>query len=321
MEDKIESLLDNIPQPSHFFCYLRGCWANGKEGAITDSSGHGVYRFFPIVKDANGNRIDAEIDFDDYVTNPVVATGIIGYWLHYRKNNNRLTSYTTWKKESERKNTLKIFSEEVTSSGWRRNLEKEFYTDFIIRNEEPLNEQTEALMEYITPADRKVVREVMSEYMLFLEEKRKAYMPTTEEKSDMGNNETNNAESVSSPQNKHSRRRGRPSKVFEDFMHKDAPSELMSVLEEMMNGADGKTALTIILSITGVYIDEPTVKSVCDRFNTVGQTAYGQAKARHEGRPYGKYQFDEKREPIGAEAQKRMLDRINQKIKEAQGAD
>lgn len=192
MEGKIDSLLDRIPQESYFYYYLRGCWANGKEGTITDSDGHGVYRFFPFIKDANGNRIDAKIDHNDYVTNPIVATGIIGYWLHYRKNNDRLASYTTWSKEEERKDTLKIFTEytedkleqykeleRYSPSSWRRDLEKEFYTDFIIRNEEPLNEKTEALMEYITPSDQQQVREVMAEYMLFLQKKRKDYQQTT----------------------------------------------------------------------------------------------------------------------------------------------
>lgn len=188
MEDKIDCLLDMIPQASHFYYYFRGCWANGKEGTIADSNGHGVYRFYPFVKDENGNRIDYEIDYDDYVANPIVATGIIGYWLHYRKNNDRLASYTTWTKEDERKNTLKIFSdytedklnqyierEQYSPSSWRRDLKNEFYMDFIIRNEEPLNEKTQALMEYITPSDQQQVKEVIAEYMLFLEEKRKEY--------------------------------------------------------------------------------------------------------------------------------------------------
>ena len=187
MENKGLTLLDNIPQTSHTYLYLER-WANGKEGSITDSNGHGVYRFFPMKRDANGNRIDEQTNFDDYETNPIVATGIIGYWLHYRRNKNRLASYTTWTKEDERKNTLKIFTdytedklkqyidrEQDAPNGWRRDLEREFYTEFIIRNEKPLNKQTEALMEYITPSDRQMVREVMAEYMLFLEEKRKLF--------------------------------------------------------------------------------------------------------------------------------------------------
>ena len=195
MEDKIDCLLDMIPQESHFYYYFRGCWANGKKGSISDSNGHGVYRFYPFIKDENGNQIDAEIDFDDYATNPVVAMGIIGYWLHYRKNNDRLASYTTWTKEDERKNTLKIFSdytedklnqyierEQYSPSSWRRDLKKEFYMDFIIRNEEPLNEKTQALMEYITPSDQQQVKVVIAEYMLFLEDKRKEYKHNSSER-------------------------------------------------------------------------------------------------------------------------------------------
>ena len=192
MENKIECLLDMIPQASHFYYHFRGCWANGKEGTITDSTGHGIYRFFPSIKDTEGNLIDAEIDYDDYVTNPIVAMGIIGYWLHYRINNDRLASYTTWTKENERKNTLKIFTdytedklnqyielEQNSPSSWRRDLKKEFYMDFIIRNEKPLNEKTQALMEYITPSDQQQVKDVIAEYMLFLEEKKNVYKKKT----------------------------------------------------------------------------------------------------------------------------------------------
>ena len=188
MDNNSKSLLDKIPQESRFYYYFRGSWENGKEGSITDSNGHGIYRFFPLTKDADGNLIDAEIDFDDYVTNPIVATGIIGYWLHFRKNNDRLASYTTWTKDEERKNTLKIFNdytedklkqyverEQYSPSSWRRDLVEEFYTDFIIRNEEPLNEQAKALFEYITKDDRKLVEEVIEEYMKYLEIKKAEY--------------------------------------------------------------------------------------------------------------------------------------------------
>ena len=189
MSEKMDSLLDKIPQESQFYYYFRGCWANGKEGSITDSTGHGVYRFFPSYKDADGNLLDPERDYNDYDTYPIVATGIIGYWLHYRKNNDRLASYLSWTKEDVRKNISQIFTdytedklsqfierEQESPSSWRRNLETEFYTDFIIRNEEPLNEQTEALMEYITPSDQQQVREVIAEYMLFLKKKRNEYI-------------------------------------------------------------------------------------------------------------------------------------------------
>lgn len=191
MDNKVISLLDNIPQPSHLYTYLAR-WANGKEGSITDSNGQGIYRFFPMKRDDNGNRIDEPIDFKDYETNPIVAIGIIGYWLHYRKNKNRLASYTTWTKDDKHKNMHQIFAdytedklkqyaerENDAPDSWRRDLEQEFYTKFIIHNEKPLNKQSEALFEYITPDDRQMVKDVMKEYMHYLQDKKKKYLPDT----------------------------------------------------------------------------------------------------------------------------------------------
>jgi len=197
-DNKTDSLLDMISQAHHFYYYFRGGWANGKEGAISDFKGNGIYRFFPSKKDAKGNLMDEEVDHDDYVTNPIVATGIVGYWLHFRKNRDRLASLFG-PKEEERKNILELFvsytedklkqyieREQEKPSSWRRNLEKEFYTDFIIHNEEILNEKTEELMPFITPSDRELVKELMSEYLLYLEDKKKAYGKVRED--DKGDN-------------------------------------------------------------------------------------------------------------------------------------
>ena len=100
------------------------------------------------------------------------------------------------------------------------------------------------------------------------------------------------------PTDKKPRKRGRPAKKFEDFVHGDAPKELMPVLEKMMQGASARQALTIIMSITGVYIDKPTSRSVCKRFNTVEETAYGEAVARHKGITYGNKDFSQNPSPI-----------------------
>ena len=123
---------------------------------------------------------------------------------------------------------------------------------------------------------------------------------------------------MSQPENKQLRPKGRKPKKFEDFIYEDAPKELMPVLEEMMNEASGRKALTIILSITGVYIDKPTNKSVCDRFNTVGETAYGTAIARHEGATYGEKDFSKKPDPIPETEITRMREKISERIKELQ---
>lgn len=120
-------------------------------------------------------------------------------------------------------------------------------------------------------------------------------------------------------ENKQSRPRGRKPKKFEDFVHNDAPEGLIPVLEEMMNNTSGRDALAIILSIKGLYIDMPTNKSVCERFNTVRETAYGEAMARHKGTTYGKNDFSKKPDPIPETELTRIRDRINEKIKAKEG--
>ncbi len=120
------------------------------------------------------------------------------------------------------------------------------------------------------------------------------------------------------PENKQLRPKGRKPKKFEDFIHKDAPKELMLVLEEMMKGTSGREALAIILSITDVHIDKPTNKSVCERFETVRETAYGEAVARHKGTTYGKKDFTKKPAPIPKIDLTCIRNEISERIKNLQ---
>lgn len=183
MENNSRSLLDKIPQSSHFY-YYHNEWANGRDGTITDSNGYCVYRFFESVRNPDGSLRDVERDYEDYEKYPIVATGFIGYWLHYRDCKNPIASLMGPAKKNP-KNYLQQFvdytndklgqyisREEKKPSSWRRDLKREFYTEFIIPNEMLLNKQTEALFEYITPEDCQIVKEVMSEYIAYLKKSR-----------------------------------------------------------------------------------------------------------------------------------------------------
>lgn len=90
------------------------------------------------------------------------------------------------------------------------------------------------------------------------------------------------------------RKKGRPSKQFEDFLLPNAPEGLMPVLEEMLEGKTGKAAFSIILAITDIYIDEPETKSVCRRFPSIKESSYEDAKSRH----YGINRYHDKATPI-----------------------
>ena len=117
---------------------------------------------------------------------PIVATGIVGYWLHFRNCKNRLASL--WAPEGPQifleqyitytEDKLKQYKKTVQRddpSSWRRDLEREFYTEVILPNEEKLNKQTEALFEYITPNDCNIIKAIMREYILFLKTKKQKF--------------------------------------------------------------------------------------------------------------------------------------------------
>ena len=171
-----KSLLDWIPKAGGHMNLYCNEWVNGKEGTISDYSGHSVYRFYPMTVDPNDGHL-----ITDTTNNPIVATGIVGYWLHFRKSANRLATMF----QPDQKNIIEMFATYTEDkfaqykdsfcdhpSLWRRNLEREFYVDFIIPNELKLNKQTEALFEYITPNDCLIVKEVMDEFIDYLKYKR-----------------------------------------------------------------------------------------------------------------------------------------------------
>lgn len=180
-----QSVLDKISQATNYNYFYDG-WANGTLGCIVDHSGKCIYRFHQAERDINGNLHALSNNDEDA---PVVAVGIVAYWLHFRQNNNRLASLFG----PDAKSIPQIFQDytadrlraykkhhEQTPSCWRSDFERDFYTHHIIPSERRLIKQSEALFEYITPDDRQLVRDVMKEYILYLQNIQKKYMPDTQ---------------------------------------------------------------------------------------------------------------------------------------------
>jgi len=185
MNVSIESMLDKIPTVfnTDIILYISNTWANGKVGAITDRMNDCVYRFYKSEMNKFG---DYEVSRNNTLENsPIVATGIIGYWLHFRPNNYRFATWDTkqdkpfddiFQKYTEIKlNNFKDYLKKNDPSSRRRDLDREFYTEVIITIEEELNQQSKALFEYITPEERDFVGKIMDEYMFYLKEKMEEY--------------------------------------------------------------------------------------------------------------------------------------------------
>lgn len=175
-----QSVLDKIPRTAQTNYFYNG-WANGAIGSIADHSGKCIYRFHKAYYDVNGHlAVESENDDDA----PVVAIGIVAYWLHYRQNDNRFANLFG----PEVKSIPQIFHDytadrlraykkhhEQDPSSWRSDLERDFYLHHIIPSERRLIKQSEALFEYISPDDQQLVRDVMKEYILYLQDKRDTY--------------------------------------------------------------------------------------------------------------------------------------------------
>ena len=185
MKELTEGMLDKIPTVfnTDIILYISNTWANGKVGAITDGMNNCEFRFYKSEMNKLGNY---EVSRNSTLENsPIVATGIIGYWLHHRPNNYR---FATWNRKMDKPfdeifmtyteiklNNFKDYLKKNDPSSRRRDLDREFYTEVIIPNEEKLNQQSKALFDYITSEERNLVGRIMDEYMLYLKEKMEEY--------------------------------------------------------------------------------------------------------------------------------------------------
>ncbi len=171
------SVLDNISFVGHVYYYFDG-WRNGRTGAISNVAGDFIYRFVEAKRNEKGNLVKV---YEHNGDNPIVAVGIVAYWLSIRRNNNpfihslgggakRETKFFDEIFESYTKERYRQFKEKYKDSpdSWKWNWDYEFYGKMIVPNEIMLNKQTEALFEYITDEDIKLVRSVMDNYIEYL---------------------------------------------------------------------------------------------------------------------------------------------------------
>lgn len=182
----VDSLIENIVPSecnNNVVVFVNSIWANGKMGSITDSKGNGIFRFFEM----KPGKFNAEVISEKAEDNPIVATGIVAYCLHNRKSNNMLFKrlrLSSFKHQSIKKQfdeyTADLFESyrddrEQEPESWRCNIEKEFYTNYVIPYVTMKNDESKALFEYITSEDCLFIQKLMDEYVLYLETKKEEF--------------------------------------------------------------------------------------------------------------------------------------------------
>jgi len=169
-----ESVLGKI-SASNLRAYYEG-WRNGKHGSICQKEG--IYRFVEMARGKSGMLDDVKRSEED---NPIVAIGIVAYWLQFNSRMDpvikRLTKYNCEIPKDIREqfdNYTKIRFEQFRKEhrddpntlDW--DWEYEFYVNTIIPHEIAFNKRTEALFDYISDSDIKLVQAVMKNYIKYL---------------------------------------------------------------------------------------------------------------------------------------------------------
>ena len=169
-----ESVIGKI-SASNLRVYYEG-WRNGKQGSICQQNG--IYRFVEMTRGKSGILDDIKRKEED---NPIVAIGIVAYWLQFNSRMDpvikRLTKYNCEIPKDIRELfdnyteiRFKQFREEhrddPNTLDW--DWEYQFYAKAIIPQEIGFNKQSEALFDYISDSDIALVRAVMNNYIKYL---------------------------------------------------------------------------------------------------------------------------------------------------------
>lgn len=172
--DMEESVIGKI-SANNIRYYYEG-WRNGKHGSICQKDG--IYRFVEMARGKSGMLDDVNRNEED---NPIVAKGIVAYWLQFNSRMDtvikRLTKYNCEIPKDIREqfdNYTQIRFEQFrrehrddpNSLDW--DWDREFYANAIIPHEMAFNKLSEALFDYISDSDIVLVRSVMNSYIKYL---------------------------------------------------------------------------------------------------------------------------------------------------------
>ena len=162
-----DSLLDKISRSAKDGVITK--WQNGQVGEIVDLQGNGVYLFIDYETDANGNVWKKHLTEESELSCPIVASGIIAYWLRFHKEKRIEDLF-----EGYYNRCLKAYEQahEKDADAWSRNLNKEFTCRHHIPAEKRRIEQSKTIFAYLTDSDKEDLQEFASEYLKFVSRKR-----------------------------------------------------------------------------------------------------------------------------------------------------
>lgn len=172
MQFMTDTLLNKISKSSNS-TIITDTWLTGQTGEIVDIKGDCVFRFIDFIID-NGELRHKHTTEESKLTCPIVATGLVGFWLHHKDDigiKDIFEAYFKLRLEQY------VSTHKYDDNAWERDLQKEFICQHHIPSEKNLIKESEALFAYITESDQKKLMSVSSNYLKFARAKRKELYP------------------------------------------------------------------------------------------------------------------------------------------------
>lgn len=155
----VENYLDDIYKPGVNHCFR--LWANGKYGSIYDLENNCVLRFIKV-PDGTHYKYKEE---DWKQKSPILASGIVVWWLLYRRSKSVLDIYESY---CQMRMAQYKARREKDADSWKCDIEDEFFNKEWLDIERKCVYESQALFGFVSEQDGKEIQDIINNYWSFI---------------------------------------------------------------------------------------------------------------------------------------------------------
>lgn len=155
----VENYLDDIYKPGVNHCFR--LWANGKYGSIYDLENNCVLRFIEV-PDGTHYKYKEE---DWKQKSPILASGIVVWWLLYRRSKSVLDIYESY---CQMRMAQYKARREKDADSWKCDIEDEFFNKEWLDIERKCVYESQALFGFVSEQDGKEIQDIINNYWSFI---------------------------------------------------------------------------------------------------------------------------------------------------------
>ena len=155
----VENYLDDIYKPGENHCFR--LWANGKYGSIYDLENNCVLRFIEV-PDGTHYKYKEE---DWKQKSPILASGIVVWWLLYRRSKSVLDIYESY---CQMRMAQYKARREKDADSWKCDIEDEFFNKEWLDIERKCVYESQALFGFVSEQDGKEIQDIINNYWSFI---------------------------------------------------------------------------------------------------------------------------------------------------------